>query len=340
LEQSLSPLYLDQVEIERLDAGSYRLLLPFAEGRNVEVRSSVSPDPQIAPHSVIQVQGQQIQVEGLPAAPRHYFHLRVDGVESGVATHRHIPFQGTPNFRDFGGYPTVDGRRVRWGQLYRSGVLSRLTAQDLQDLLQLNIGLVCDFRAELERNREPSRLPLEQPPQIELLPLLQGNHGAMLKTVLSDNSQEVGVRQMAEAMVEINRDFALSQIPTYSRLLQLAVNARAPMLIHCSAGKDRTGFGAAIILAALGVSESAIMQDYVLTQKYYLAQKEAGHLMRRYELNVDPEIIIPMLEVRPAYLQAAFEGIRAEFGDMETYLRAGLGFSDAARSELAARLLI
>lgn len=336
----MSSVYLDQIEIKRHDAGSYRLSLPFAEGRNVEVRSSLSQDPSQDSQIVSRAQGQQIDIEGLPAAPRHYFHLRVDGVDSGVAADRHIPFEGTPNFRDFGGYRTADGRRVRWGQLYRSGVLSRLSTQDHQDFLQLNIGLVCDFRAEIERTREPSKLPREKPLQVELLPLLQGNHGAMLKTVLSNNSREVGVQQMAEAMMEINRDFALTQTSTYGRLLQLAVNTSAPMLIHCSAGKDRTGFGAALILSALGVPQAEIMRDYILTQKYYLAEKEAGHLMRRYELNVNPEIVMPMLEVRPAYLQAAFDGIQAEFGDMATYLHEALGFDAAAQRELAARLLI
>ena len=330
--------YLDQIEVERLGADSYRLLLPFANERSVEVRSSVSHDARTPPHSIIQACPPSIEIEGLPRAPRHYFHIGIDGVESGVVTHRHIPLQGTPNFRDFGGYPTADGRRVRWGQLYRSGVLSRLTEMDAQDFSQLNIGLVCDFRADVERTREPSRLP--ESLQIELLPLLQGNQGAMLKTLLRDNSEELTAEQMIDVMIEINRDFALTQTPTYSRLLQLAVDAKTPLLIHCSAGKDRTGFGAAIILAALGVSEAVIMQDYVLTQRYYLAQREVGHLMSRYELGVKPELIIPMLEVRPSYLQAAFDCIRTEFGDMQTYLREGLGFNAAAQRELSARLLV
>ena len=332
---------IEQVEVERLDANRYRLIFPFAGQQSVEVHGSLSPEFVTTSGNMVRVVVPEVEIAELPFAPRHYFHIRVDGADTGVVAHRHIPLQGTPNFRDFGGYRTQDGRRVRWGRLYRSGFLSALTESDLDVLKYLNIGLVCDFRSEDERQRRPSRWALSAVPRTELLPLAPGNQAHTLKALLGGSSDpDVRIDDVIGAMESINREFVVDHCGVYGRLLQLVLDEPGAVLIHCAAGKDRTGFGAAVILAALGVSESNIMEDYMLTRRYLHMEREIKGLMRRYELSVPQEVVEPVIEVRPQYLSAAFDLIKADYGDFATYLSEGLGFGESAQRELKARLLI
>jgi protein-tyrosine phosphatase len=111
-------------------------------------------------------------------------------------------------------------------------------------------------------------------------------------------------------------------------------------LINCAAGKDRTGFGAALILGALGVSEADIVQDYLLSERYYPLQREIGRIRRKYGPylgeNVELERIMPMLETRESYIRAALDTIRDDFGDIEAYLERALGIGPSERAQLRA----
>jgi protein-tyrosine phosphatase len=150
----------------------------------------------------------------------------------------------------------------------------------------------------------------------------------------------VEAADLAEAMVAINREFVLDHAAIYARLLKLILEADQSVLIHCAAGKDRTGFGAAVILSALDVSEEVIMRDYVLTTDYFLVSQEIEKLAKRHSLQLRPEVIAPVFEARPEYLQSAFDSIRREYGDVNRYLAEALGFDASAKAELKARLLI
>jgi protein-tyrosine phosphatase len=251
---------------------------------------------------------------------------------------RHIALEGTPNFRDFGGYLTADGRQVRWGQLYRSGALNRLTAADLDALAALDIRTVCDFRQHSERQREPSRWPAAAQTRHVHLPLANGDHAQTLKQLL--DTGKVDVEQVRAAMAGINREFVVTHSKAYGQMLKHVLDAGGPVLIHCAAGKDRTGFGAAIILSALGVDEETIMADYLLSGHFLRIDRTIDKLLERYRLPVSRDVGLALFGVEPAYLRGAFESIAADYGDMPTYLRAGLGLDEAALSELRGRLLI
>lgn len=330
---------LEQVEIERLAADRYRLTFPAGEGGGLEVRSSLSAAVDRGVCAVTPVGAGPLDIAGLPPAPQHFFHIYRGGEQIGIVSHRHIPLEGTPNFRDFGGYVNCDGRFVRWGRLYRSGLLSALTETDLAHFEGLGIGLVCDFRRDDERTREPSRWPPQAPPHVESLPLAPGNQAMTLKNLLRGDTG-LAVPDVVEAMKAINREFVLEHAAVYGRLLRLVLESDKAVLIHCAAGKDRTGFGAAIILAALGVPEAAIMRDYMLTANYFVAHREIEKLAARHSIPVQTEVIEPVVEVRPEYLQAAFDSIRQEYGDIGTYLKAGLGFGADAQAALKSRLLV
>src|SRR5690606_15468723 len=113
-----------------------------------------------------------LRVSGLGLGSRHYFRIRDQHGTELLAAERKLGMQGTPNFRDFGGYPTADGRMVKWGYLFRSGQLSSLSDQDVDLLASLELDLICDFRREEEQAGDPSRLPLRNPPRIASLPII------------------------------------------------------------------------------------------------------------------------------------------------------------------------
>src|SRR5690606_4323551 len=128
---------IEQVLIERLSDSSYRIAMTAAvDGRKVEMVSSLSPDEVAGEPVSATVATDTVELSGLTPAARPYFHVLLDGKPAGVAAHRHVPLQGTSNFRDFGGYRTHQGEFVRWGQLCRSGMLSALSAEDMTALSQ------------------------------------------------------------------------------------------------------------------------------------------------------------------------------------------------------------
>lgn len=145
---------------------------------------------------------------------------------------------------------------------------------------------------------------------------------------------------MFNFMVDINRDFVEAQSPMYRRMFaEILAEDDARFLVHCAAGKDRTGFAAAIILMALGVSVDQVMADYLLTRRFFDPRQEIDRLRIKYGFqSVEDEAIMPMLEVHEAYLQRALQAI-ADYGDVDTYLTRELGVGSAEREELRRRYL-
>ncbi len=329
------PLITDAVHIWRAPEGDYHIEWAAS---HPDTRVRVEP---LGSHGQVQAHYEQAapraRIAGLPPARRHQFRLSDQHGNETLAMERKLGMQGTPNFRDFGGYRGADGRRVRWGYLYRSGQLSGLTPQDLELLDSLQLDLVCDFRREDEQQNSPSRYPESRRPKVASLPITPGSNAA----AFAGGGLDLGGRQpMYDFMVDINRDFAESQGATYARMFrEILQHEDARFLVHCAAGKDRTGFAVAVILLALGVSVEQIMQDYLLTARFFHPQQEVERLRVKYGLeSVPEEAILPMLEVHQAYLERALQAI-ADYGAVETYLEEVLGVGSAEREELRRRYL-
>ena len=281
---------------------------------------------------------QRARLSGLAPDTRHFFRLRDQHGTEVVASERRFGMQGTPNFRDFGGYRTADGRQVKWGYLFRSGQLSHLSEQDLELLGSLNLDLICDFRRLEEQEGEPSRLP-QQRPRVASLPIIPGSNSRFFEE--AEGRQEAGRETMYDFMVEINRDFAEGQTETYSRMFrEILALEDARFLVHCAAGKDRTGFAAALVLLALGVPREMVMRDYMLTGRYFRPQQELERLRRKYDMeDMDVDAIMPMLEVHEDYLARALESIGRNYRSVEAYLEEALGVGPSELAELRARYL-
>ena len=287
--------------------------------------------------------GPGARVSGLPRANRHFFTLRDQHGNEVLASERKLGLQGTPNFRDFGGYKTEGGKRVKWGYLFRSGQLSTLSDQDLELLASLELDLVCDFRREEEQASDPSRLPGQRLPKLASLPIIPGSNSRFFEEAEQSGGGQLafGRQAMFDFMVEINRDFAEGQGETYARMFQeILALEDARFLVHCAAGKDRTGFAAALVLLALGVPREVVMRDYMLTARYFNPDAEMARLQQKYGMeHIDAEAVRPMLEVHEDYLDRGLASIEQNYGSVERYLHEALAVGPAELAELRARYL-
>jgi protein-tyrosine phosphatase len=248
---------------------------------------------------------------------------------------RRLPFERVHNFRDLGGYVGAGRRQVVWGALFRSAQLSLMTERDKLLFRELGVELVCDFRRDDERLRDPS--PLEAV-GIELISLAI-TPGSTDSTWSDLAGGKATAQEMIRLMEAINRDLVLNQTTSYRQLFRLLLQGRRRVLIHCAVGKDRTGVAAALILSALGVDRDTIMEDYLLTNQFLPVDQELQRLLARYsQSSTAPaaEILRPVLEARESYLAAAFAAIDEQFGSTAAYLQEGLGLGQGELAQLQA----
>ena len=251
---------------------------------------------------------------------------------------RIIGIPGAVNLRDFGGYPGHQQHSIRRGKLFRSGAMDRLGEDGIAQFNALGIQTICDLRRPEERVQEPTPDGIRAK-RVEI-PMDPGSAIAM-RAALAD--QDLDAQARIDFMVAINHELAASHQDDYARLFEaLLQTEEGGFLVHCAAGKDRTGFAAALILHALGVEASAILSDYLFTN---LALDLEGHVlprMRRYYGDrplPDLEAIMAIAGVRPEYLQAAYNAIAADFTSIERYLEDALGIDQDRRHRLRRRYL-
>jgi protein-tyrosine phosphatase len=268
---------------------------------------------------------------------RHYFLLQPESSKPIVLAERKVALEGTPNFRDLGGYETAAGRRLRWGRIYRSGKLCSLTEADVHYFKRLGVSVVCDFRLDFERHSEPSWLGDEDAPNRAELPVSPGSADSFTKSI---DDGIIEVYDSTDLMKDMNRDFVINQTSQYARMFQLMLRGDHPILIHCASGKDRTGFGAAIILDVLGVHEETIVEDYLLTNQYLSVEKEMERLSNTFVDSrgfvVPDSVLHPMIEIRPEYIKACFEEIEHRYESKQHFYEAALGLDETMIERLKA----
>jgi protein-tyrosine phosphatase len=253
-----------------------------------------------------------------------------------------IAIATVPNLRDLGGWPTGDGGRVRRGLLYRSTELDRLAGADLTAFAALGIRSVYDLRTDRERSARPDRLP--EGTEHIVVDVLAGSveaAPAQLFKIAADP-------QAAEALLGGGKGQALfekgyreivslpSACAAFHRLFTDLTQAQhRPALFHCATGKDRTGWAAASLLLLLGVPDDLVMKEYLLTNAELLPS-EQPMLERFRALGGDPDVLRPVVEVAPDYLEAALAEMRKMFGTIEAYFAQGLSVDAAAQKALVA----
>ena len=313
-------------------------------GQKVAVYMSDNPDHYYAGSDpgtpILHTTDQEALIANPDIDVRHYFYLETEQGEGAILAERQLSLQGTPNFRDLGGYEALDGRRLKWGKLYRSSKLSELTDVDINYVRRLGLTLICDFRQVLEQELEPTSLGGEGSHTIASLPVTPGSSSSFMENL---HKGIIAVDDSAGFMEDINRDFVANQMPRYAEMFQLLLVGDQQLLIHCASGKDRTGFGAALILDVLGVSEEAIVDDYLLTNTYLPVEKEIERLSKEFSDQagsaVSEELLRPMLEVRPEYIRACFEEIKKRYESKEHFYESALCLDNSKVAKLKDRYL-
>jgi protein-tyrosine phosphatase len=260
--------------------------------------------------------------------------------DNGRLPKRFLPLAGGINFRDIGGYETADGMTVRWKQIFRAGVLSQLTPADQHYLGQTGIRLVCDLRTKSEALKRPNRLPNNPECQSLHLPIENLERSARVRglaAILFDRSRLDSLMDEGYTRVMIDENGHI-----IGQVLRLAADpTNRPMIIHCSAGKDRTAVIIALLLHILGVPQQTILADYTLSNWHY-DKFRAGieqdlTSLRRWGITADH--LQAVILVKATRLQKMMQHIQQQYSSVEQYLEQKAELDPQIFHQLRASLL-
>jgi protein-tyrosine phosphatase len=259
---------------------------------------------------------------------------------------RLVSLHGGCNFRDIGGYPTQGGGTVRWGRVYRAGVLSYFTDADHGTLRGLDVRAICDLRRAEEREREPSAWPLntnQQRPEH-----LHWDDGANTPTLRSFAALRPNTAAgMFDAMLDLYRVLPAWMAGRIRGLFECIANGSVPLVVHCAAGKDRTGVAVAVLLRAIGVSRQTAIEDYLMTNEsgdfeQFLRDRHDTQLgltdIHHPLLSMPDDVRRVLFSAHADFLQAAFESIDA-LGGLDRYLEQTIGLSSEQRAAVVRELV-
>ncbi len=235
--------------------------------------------------------------------------------------------QGASNFRDLGGYVTASGQHVRRGRVFRSDHLAGLTDSDVARLQALGVRHSLDFRGVAEYTATPYAIAGIERVALTIEPTVIARMQALVAQGIVPSTEET-----VELMRETYRDFVNHNADTFGRFLKHLLDEPTPQVFHCTAGKDRTGFAAALLLSALGVDRATIEHDYLLTNQLY--KRDA-----RLEGQGHPHVMKVLWQVQPEFLNAAFDAVDTQHGGMTDYLHGAIGLSTQELAELRRMLL-
>lgn len=262
--------------------------------------------------------------------------------ENSVMDKRFLPIEGVINFRDYGGYRTASGGRIKWGRLFRSAGHSNATDAALDKMARLDVQVVVDLRRPVEREREPSRRP-------------PGFNGLVIESDPGDEAEDSWWSFAANSDTNDGgfRDYLTDYYrrmpfePRYvdlcTRYFRALADTDGAVLMHCSAGRDRTGLLAALTHRLLQVPEADMLADYLLSNQAPGMETRVAGIMKRIAERTGREpslaAVRAALMANEAYLSAAFQAIAAAHGDVASYLRAVLGVTTDLQKKIEARLI-
>ena len=256
-------------------------------------------------------------------------------------TDRRLRLEGVENFRDYGGYDTASGRRIRRGLLFRSANWSAPSAADLAAIEALGLTHVVDLRRRNERDQNPAKRPDAFPAAIIDNELMEAVEDGYLKFIQTGDLTVPAMQQFLIAYNE-NAPFEARHIDLFRRYFSALGEGEGAILIHCAAGKDRTGLLAALTHHLAGVSREDIIADYLLTNdEARLAVRAplyATWIKETTGREPSAEFVRATLGVEAQYLEAGLKAIEARYGSLDAYLSGVLGVDDALRAKIEARL--
>ena len=269
-----------------------------------------------------------VDIDWLTPHARHYFEI-VSGKSRMIVAERRVPLDGTVNFRDLGGYRTHDGRRVRWGRVFRADGLGKLTERDRALLREMDVRRIVDFRTDSEIANSPDRLPADDAVWIHL-PVTHGKYdfGEAVKRFREGDTEWLNPDFMMDGYIGNIESFAHA----WERVvLELLDPEGGPLVFHCTGGKDRTGTCAALILLAVGVPEETVIDDHQLSNIYITQLLPELHRLMSGQ-GIDPDRVFPYLTAPRDCIEGVIEHIRTRYGSAAGYF---LERTDLAEEDLA-----
>jgi protein-tyrosine phosphatase len=235
-----------------------------------------------------------------------------------------LRLKGAPNFRDLGGYETKDGRHVRRGRVFRSEGLNQLSTEDYAALHDLGIKLICDLRSDYERSSKPTMWPQHLMPKTLVMDVnadLRAGKSDLWEMLRADPTER-GVLGMMMHVYKFVPDALGKHLGKFFKAV--ADEEQLPLILHCSAGKDRTGVMSAVLLMTLGVPRETAVADYMKTHEYRDAvklKKKVVELMLPILGTAPPDDVVEIMAgVHPDYLNASFDAIDGGHGSIDRYL--------------------
>ncbi|NPA38023.1 MAG: hypothetical protein GXO47_14365 [Chlorobi bacterium] len=300
--------------------GADSYTIKFSKNGEWTVFMGTSPDNIDMSESVAVTSEDSVVISGLNTTQRYYFYIEfnANAEEGFVKSETQIAIEGQRNFADLGGITTMEGRHVRWGKLYRSGELSGLTDNDVEYMAGLNLDAIIDFRFQEEKDEAPDRFPdgVDTIP----IPVVDGSYD--LETIT--RWLITGDKEAFDTMlIHVNKILVTQEQEKFKEFFDHLESGKT-YLYHCTKGKDRAGFATAMILSALGVDRETIIDNYLKSNEYLSAVTEQT-IQYVISKGYDGELLRPILEVRPEYIQTAFDIVDSEYGGVENYLRNNLG---------------
>jgi protein-tyrosine phosphatase len=307
------------------------------------VRIAVCPDASCATSTALTtVRGDTFSFPMPVGLARPYF-LISRGSDRRIVGARRLALEGAFNFRDLGGLEAADGRHIRWGQVYRSDDLNKLTAADFTRLNAIGISLVCDLRWRQERKERPTDWQ-DASPLFLLAPI--GEDSKSAKIPVSDQLAVFRdtLRSIADRQTVFRQDYvetALGSAANIGAVIRAIETWDRPSLFHCAAGRDRTGITAAMLLRTLGASHETIASDFLVSNRY-LAEGDtlapppppASPTERRVEREFEEAVALDNRLV-----DTIFTAIDQRYGSFDAYRRQAMHVTDADVARLRARLL-
>lgn len=332
--------YFKDVKITRLNDNKVNISWKSEEElKQVKIYWNKTPEINGVEEYITTVDGKaEVTFDDPDIKRRNYFILKTKGYASEIVAEVLVPFKGTNNFRDMGGYKTKDGRSVKWNIFYRSDELAGLTEEDMEYLKSLGIKTILDYRSKGEVNIKPD-------------PLIEGIENINISGMKSLDNTDVNF-DMVSLIKEIERlkvegkpeEFLQNSYKemvfeneAFKKLMEYTEYPdKVPIIQHCTAGKDRTGIGSALILLALGVSEETVIEDYLLTNIYRSSMNEEliKSLGKLLEDEDSKEIFKSFMEVRKEYIESALNTIKKRYGSIDEYLEKEYGFNEEKRARL------
>ncbi len=329
---------LKQAIIERINDKQVRIQWDkLSDGGQVTIFRSLDPKKRATAELIGSSDQGQILLEDQKGVNRYYYLLDAGDAPGNWIAERLVIMEGTVNFRDMGGYQTIDERQTRWGILFRGDSLQRATENDQELVKKMNIGQIFDFRRPEEVKKGPNLMKQDHIAEYHHLPVVHGefNFMAALEKLKANEADWIKEETIIKGYIDNTVNFA----EIWGKVIQqLAQDDCPPLFFHCTAGKDRTGICAALILSALNIPRATILADYLLSNPCIRGVWQRVQKMIA-DQGVNPKKLEPFFTAPEYAMNALLDHLEQNYNSPLNFLKTQAGIEQETIDALKVRLL-